>query len=240
MKIELKYVTLHSPDELLAYWFISHDFAEALGVEYSRDAARALKKAIGPKLARIDYEADVVIVRISRGENVIPTLTAIYDRLGWDKAELADVAKQVAVFKRPRRRKIAVGDVFLIPLGADLFGLGQVLDIIYTAPTVAVFTCLGTADDLSENDISDCQALTILHIHGNSLYKGDWRVIGTAPVRLDPASGPGRKLGEVGSSSWGRDGPITHLLLAHAGRRPWELGYQDPTYLRSLVLVKTD
>lgn len=237
MNITLKQITLHSPDELLGYWFVSHDFAEPLGLGHSRDAARALKSAIGPKLARIDYEADAVTVRVSRNDNVIPTLTAIYDLLGWDKAELADVAAQVSAFKRPRARKIAVGDAFLIPLATNLCGLGQVLDIHFKFPTVAVFTSLGTAEELSSLDLTRCEPLTILHIHGNALYKGEWPIIGAAPVWLDPASGPGRKQGEVGSSSHGGDGPIANLLLAHAGLRSWEEGYHDPSYLRKLVLA---
>jgi hypothetical protein len=229
---------LFSPDELTSYWFVSHDFAGAMGLEFSRDAARELKKAIGPGRARIDYEADAVTVRISRKENVIPTLAAIYHRIGWDKSELDSITPQVMACKRPRPRKIAIGDVFLVPFAPERFGLGQVLDVNYKFPTVAVFTSVGTAEELAARPVSGCDALTILHIHGNALYKGQWPVIGSAPVKLDPAAGPGRKTGEVGSTTWGGDGPIVDLLGAFVGLRTWEEGYHDPNDLRKLVLLR--
>jgi len=33
MKLTPRHFTLHSPDEILPYWFVSHDFAQLHGVE---------------------------------------------------------------------------------------------------------------------------------------------------------------------------------------------------------------
>jgi hypothetical protein len=235
MELTLSHVRLFSPDELLPYWFVSHDFAGALGLEYSRDAAKILRRAIPPGGGKIDYEADAVTLWISRNDRVIPTLMAIYQRLGWDTAELAEIEAQVLAFKRPRPRKVSVGDVFLVPVAPDLFGLGQVLDINHKAPTVAIFTCLGSSKDLERFTISEGKALTILHILGDSLYKGQWPIVGSNEVRLDASSGPGGKRFGEGSMSCG-DEPIVELLKAYAGLRTWEEGYHDPNELRKLVL----
>lgn len=237
MDIKLGHIKLYSPDELSSYWFVRHDFAGAFGLEYSRDAAKFLKQVLPRGGARIDYEADAVTLWISRNDRLIPTLMAIYQRLGWDTAELTEIAQEVLAFKRPRPRKVAVGDVFLIPVASDLFGLGQVLDMNYKAPTVAIFTHLGSSAELECFEISKGKPLTILHILGNSLYNGQWRVIGSDKVRLDPSCGPGGKQFDVGSTSWSGDGPIVDLLQAYAGLRSWEEGYHDPNYLRKLVLT---
>jgi hypothetical protein len=236
MELTLNHIKLFSPDELLSYWFVTYDFAGALGLEYSRDAAKILKRALPPGGAKIDYEADVVTLRISGNDRVIPTLMAIYQQLGWDTAELIEIEPQILAFKRPRPRKVAVGDVFLVPVAPGLFGLGQVLDIHHKAPTVAIFTRLGSSADLERFAISEGKPLTILHIGGNSLYKGQWRIIGSSDVHLDPSCGPGGNRFDVGSTSWGGDGPIVDLLKAYAGSRSWEEGYRDPNELRKLVL----
>ncbi len=236
MEFELSHLRLFPPDELLSYWFVTHDFAGAFGLEHSQDAAKILKRALPPRGAKIDYEADVVTVWISRNDRVIPTLMAIYGQLGWDTAELIEIEPQILAFKRPRPRKVSVGDVFLIPVVPDVFGVGQVLDINYNAPTVAIFTRLGESSDLEHFAVAEGQPLTILHIGGNSLYKGQWRIIGRCEVKLDPSCGPGGKQFEVGSTSWGGDGPIVDLLKAFAGLRSWEEGFHDPNVLRNLVL----
>jgi hypothetical protein len=236
MELTLSHVRLFSPDELRAYWFVSHDFAGALGLEYSRDAAKILKRAVPPGGGKVDYEANAVTLRISRNDHVIPTLMAVYQCLGWDTAELAEIEPQILAFKRPRPRKVSVGDVFRVPVAPDLFGLGQVLDINYKAPTVAIFTCRRSSKDLERFTISEGKALAILHIGGDSLYKGQWPIIGSSEVRLDPSSGPGGKCFGEGSTTFGGDGPIVNLLRAYAGLQTWEEGYYNPNELRKLVL----
>lgn len=237
MKFQLAHLSLFPPDELLSYWFVSHDFAAELKLDYSRQAAAALKGAVAPRGVRIDYEADAVTIRISRNELVIPTLESIYALIGWETAELAQLKPQVERFKRPRPRSLSVGDIFHIPFAPDLVGLGQVLDINQKAPTVAIFTCVGSSSEVLPTKLPDARPLTILHIGGNSLYKGAWSVVGSVTPTHDPTSGPGGKLFTVGSKSYGGDGPIVRLLQAHAGIRSWSEGFHDPHYLEQLVLA---
>jgi hypothetical protein len=236
MEIKLAHFTLHSPDELLSYWFVSHDFAGALGLEYSKEAAKVLKKTISTHGIKIDYEADAVTVRTSRKAAVIPALREIYRCAGWDAGELDGIESQVLTFKRPQRRAVSTGDVFLVPIDVDLFGMGQVLDLSYRIPTIAVFSCTGKAAEMENRRPEHCSVLTIVHIHGSSLYTGRWPIIGSAPVELDPGSGPKGRLGTVGSSNYGGDGPVRELLRAHAGLDDWVPMFGDPAHLRKLVM----
>jgi hypothetical protein len=236
MEIKLAHFVLHSPDELLSYWFVSHDFAGALGLEYSKEAAKILKNAISTRGVKIDYEADAVTVRTSRQAAVVPALREIYRCVGWDAGELDRIESQVLRFKRPRPRPVATGDVFLIPIDVDLFGIGQVLDLTHGIPTIAVFSCSGKAVEMENRRPENCTVLTIVHIHGSSLYKGQWPVIGRASVELDPGSGPKGRLGTVGSSNYGGDGPVRELLRAHAGLDGWVPMFGDPAHLRKLVM----
>ena len=83
--------TLHAPSATMSYWFVSHDFAEVLGMEYSENAARELKQLLKGFRVSIDFEADAVTLRIRRNDDVIPVLRSIYARADWDPIELAAI-----------------------------------------------------------------------------------------------------------------------------------------------------
>ena len=237
MQFPLSHFTLHAPSVALAYWFVSHDFAEALGLEYSRDAARELKQLVGHLGARVDYEADAVTLRIKRNENVVPTLCAIYARMQWDTAELQQIEASILAHKRPRPKKISAGDTFLIPIADGVYGLGQVLDVQYKAPTVAVFRSVGPAADIEGSDPTKLRPLAILHLGlGCSLFTGDWPVIGSHRVAHSPAGGTSGARYAIGAISWGDDGYTIELLRAHAGLDTWEQDFADPNWLRKHVL----
>lgn len=236
-RFTLSRFALCAPDAALAYWFVSHDFAGALGVEYSRDAAKELKQLLHGLRVQIDYEADEVTLRIKSKDDVIPALRRIYERLGWPVAELDQLEAAVRNYERPRPRKIAKGDTFLIPLGDGIYGLGQVLDAGRQAPTVAVFPWTGGAQEVAAHDPGSGRPLTILHLGvGCSLITGEWTVIASHPVVHSASAGPGGKRDTVGCRSYGGDGPVVRLLRAHAGLATWEEGFADPDYLRKLVL----
>lgn len=236
-RFPLRRFALCAPDAALAYWFVSHDFAGALGVEYSRDAAKELEALLRDLCVRIDYEADDVTLRIKSKDDVLPALRLIYARAGWDTAELDAIEVPVRDYKRPRPRKVAEGDAFLIPLGGEVFGLGQVLDNSDGAPTVAVFPWIGSASDVQQRDPRASRPLTILHLGlGCSLFTGEWPVVASHQVVHSPSAGPGGARNAVGARSYGGDGPVVELLRAHAGLDTWEQGFADPGYLRKLVL----
>lgn len=236
VKIELKTITLFAPDELLSYWWISHDFAGELGLEYSSEAAETLKRVLGPLGAHVDYEADAVTLRITKKASIVPVIHTLFSELGWDDIDLSELEKRITQFKRPRPRSISVGDTFLVPITTETWGLGQVLALNYKAPTIAIYRIVGGNTELEDAELGELRLLTILHIAGNSLYKGEWPVLRNSPVLHDPNLGPGGKIFTVGSISFGGDGPVINLLLAYMGLQQWEQGYADPNYLRRLVL----
>ncbi len=237
MEIVLSRITLFAPDEMTSRWSISHDFAGEFGLEYSSEAAGRLRKAL-PRGAQIEYEADAVTVTIAKRSNVVPALLAVYECLGWDPAEVLAAGPRILAYERPRPRKIAVGDVFLVPVAEDQFGIGQVLDVHYGHPTVAVFRVTGTEGELEVGHAQICRGrpLTILHTLGNSLLTGKWRIIGNERVRLNPSSGPGGKMFEVGSVSYGWDGPVVQILRAHIGIGPWNPYPKEEDSLVHLVM----
>lgn len=233
----LSHFLLHAPSEMLGYWFVSYDFADALELEYSRQAAKELKQILDGLRVRIDYEADAVTLRIRRNEDVIPVLRSIYQRVRWDPAELEQIERSVRDYKRPRAKKVAVGDVFLIPISDERFGLGQVLDLRRKAPTVAVFPFVGPAPEVQIKDPVQTKPLAILHLGpGCSLFTGKWPVIGSRPVAHSPAAGHSGDRDSVGAISWGGDGYVVQLLRTNAGLDSWEQDFADPNYLRKLVL----
>jgi hypothetical protein len=237
VEIQLSRLTLFAPDEMTSRWFISRDFAGDFGLEYSSEAAKLLRKAL-PRGAEVEYEADAVTVTIARKSNVVPALLAIYECLGWDPAEVLAAEPRVLSYKRPQPRKLAVGDVFLVPVAEGLFGIGQVLDVHYGHPTVAVFRVTGAEGELELGQAQICRSkpLTILHTLGNSLLMGKWRIIGNRGVRLNASSGPGGEIHQVGSVSYGWDGPVVEILRAHIGIGPWNPYPREQDSLVHLVM----
>ena len=132
-------------------------------------------RRILPRSVRIDYEADFVNLGIARRANIDPALTAIYERLGWDQAELAELAPKVLSFKCPRAHPIRIGDVFRIPVTGELFALGQVLYAEDIGQTIAVFPPVAPRAELKADLVKTTKPLTILHVIGVSLLKGEWR-----------------------------------------------------------------
>jgi hypothetical protein len=236
VNFKLTHFELFAPDELRSYWFISHDFAGLLGLEYSTEAAAAIKAVVASRGVEVEHEADAVTLRIRRKELVIATLLSLYEAFGWDASEIHRIAPQIDSFKRPRPRVLSPGDVFLVPAAADLVGLGQILELNHKSPTIAIFTRRGPLDEFPLTELARSKLLTVLHTTGLSLYKGDWPVVGSVAPFHDPASGPGGRMFEVGSKSYGGDGPVLALLQATAGRRSWSEGFHDPGYLRNLVM----
>lgn len=236
-RFALSHFSLYAPSEGLPYWFVSHDFADALHLEYSRDAARQLEQLLGGLGVRVDHEADAVTLRIKRDEDVIAALRALYTHVGWDPAELERIAESIRNFKRPRARKIAAGDTFLIPIGNDMVGLGQILEVRRKVPTVAVFRCVGLARDVERENPAALKPLAIQHLGlGCSLLSGQWPIVSSHPVIHSPAGGHGGARDGIGAVSFGGDGYIVELLRAHAGLDSWEQGFADPDYLRKFVL----
>jgi hypothetical protein len=222
---------------MLGYWFVSHDFADDLGLEYSNEAAKELKQLLSRLRVRIDCEGDAVTLRIRRNEDVIPVLRSIYERVGWELVELEKIESAVLAYQRPRAKRIATGDTFLIPISEDVFGLGQVLELTHKAPTVAVFPCVGAAPEVQSKDPASLKPLSILHLGlGCSLYTGRWPVVASHAVIHSPAAGPGGDRDSIGAVSYGSDGPVVELLRAYVGLDAWEHGFADRDYLRKLVL----
>lgn len=238
-RFDLSHFSLHAPSEGLSYWFVSHDFAGALQLDYSRDAARQLQQLLGGLGVRVEHEADAVTLRVKRTDDVMPALRAIYTHAGWDQGELDRIAESVRAFKRPRPKKIAAGDTFLIPIADDVVGLGQVLEVRHKAPTVAVFRCVGAARDVEQRNPTALKPLAIQHLGlGCSLLTGEWPIIASHRVAHSPAAGRGGARDTIGAISFGGDGYIVELLRAHAGLDTWEQGFADPNYLRKFVLAE--
>lgn len=238
-EFHLSHFSLHAPSAALSYWFVSHDFADVLDVDYTKEAARQLEQLLGGLGVRVDHEADAVTLRIKRNENVIPALRSIYAHAGWEPSELDRIAESVRTFKRPRAKKIAAGDTFLIPIGVDVVGLGQVLEVRYRAPTVAVFRCVGAARAVEQENPASLKPLSILHLGlGCSLLTGEWPIISSHRVAHSPAAGRGGDRDSIGAISFGGDGYVVELLRAHAGLDTWEQGFADPDYLRKFVLAE--
>jgi hypothetical protein len=211
------------------FW-LSCDLGEHLGVD-NHEAGRLLRAALKAAAAskppgRISVEAtlDWVIVEAGNARAMMHLLdllaaTPAGPRLGLDPAALASAGQALAAHRRPRRQPWALGDVFTVPVGdsdGTLAG-GQIVGVHERLPTCALFDFRSSQDqEVDPIEVVTSRTITILHSLGTDLADGTWRVVGDAPVTVDPWSG------RHGAARSGRtwDG-LGSVAEAWFGQRPW-------------------
>ena len=233
-KDTIKYgnIYIFMPDESSNCFYIFEDLAEQFGVKYQSEAVSLLRAElknranIKPK-PTIDYEADNTSIS-SRSANTIFKVVEIINGLSISQlqATLTDEEKetiflQLKAWKKPKKKKWQVGDVFSMELKDGSFMFGQVIGWqtigthVTKSPTCAVFELRKQTASVSEVELKNIRIITTQNIGGEYLDKGMFPVILKTELLTDSKF--------VDQYSIGGDSHLVDLGNAYWALEPWNV-----------------
>lgn len=253
-------IKIQLPDENGSSFTIFEDCAELFGQEFQREAYELLKakiKGLKPQPI-VDYESDYLHITTTNVDTIISIIQAIIElsttnyKSEFPTIDINELRKQFSSAKknRPKPKTWQTGDVFILPLRDNSFTVGQVLDKKYC--TCALFDTRTNEKTLSSFDFKKLKPISILHLsNGDLLNNGKWEILFNEQVTINPKSGSGGKMGDIGSISYGQCRALTNLAEAYWGLTPWntlaEENYYDTVLLKNIsrptsavVLSSTD
>jgi hypothetical protein len=134
------------------------------------------------------------------------------------------------------------GRLFLIPLKADGFGIGQIVE--NHGKPLGAYSCLFFSkklstpkDTFSFDDLSN-RLISIQFVTPDLLWNGHWDVLSIEPVFVPEEkfiSRPFQQKGSYVGANVVGSGNITEFLSAWHGQKPWNMVY-DPEYFDKLLL----
>jgi hypothetical protein len=222
-KLQLGFLEIFFPDASdSTFWFMA-DLVPHLRVGYQHEAEGLLKKAwrakTGAGRLSLDHEADFTFAHASKPETIVAAAALVHELAGapLEAAAIEAALAQLRAWKRPRRQRWKVGDVFAIRMLDSAAAYGQVLGHhIVKSPTTLLFETRHTGADLAIDDILALPIISILHTDGSLLDSGRWRVLGNAEPVVSPHCGPWKDRG-ISTA----DSAIEYLANAWYGLEDW-------------------
>ena len=225
------------PNESFNHFSIFEDLAERFDVEYQSEAVSLLKNELKKHVdvkpqPNIDYEADNTSIT-SRSADTIFKVVEIVNRLsiGRLQATLSDEEREIILaklkaWKRPKKKKWQVGDVFSMELkdGSYMFGqiIGwQTIDThVLKSPTCAVFELRKPTATVSDAELKESKVICIQNTGNEYLDTGAFPVLfGIEPLISSDGVDQYHTMG---------DQHLLDLGNAYYGLEPWNVwGSED-------------
>lgn len=238
-------IKVNFPDENENSFSIFEDCADFFGQEFQSDAYKLLKsrlKDTKPKPS-MDYEGDYLHISSANVDTIISTIEAIIELSNSDnqtkfpRLDIDDLKKEFTIAKinRPKPKSWNTGDVFFVPLCDGSFTFGQVLNKNQCTCVVYEFRSL-IPQSITQANFSGLKPISILHLsNGDFLNNGHWGILFNEKPTLNPDSGHGGKMNEIGSVSYGSCKALTDLAEAYWGLTPWNTLYKEDYYDKMLL-----
>ena len=237
-------INISLPDESFSCFWIFEDLAERFGFEYQSEAVALLKRElknqadIKPKPS-IDYEADNTHIQ-SRNADTIFKVVEIVNRLSVNEFQVTLSQKEsetilasLKSWKKPKKKKWQVGDIFSIALKDGSFMFGQIIGWqtidrrMIKNPTCAVFELRKTTATVSVAELKESRAICTHNTDSEYLDKGIF------PIRLR-----GIELiisaRNVDQKRTIGDQHLLDLCNAYCGLEPWNVMYKE-TYFDEML-----
>lgn len=193
------------PDEASEVFSIFTDLTVAFGVTYQSEAYALLvatlkDKALRPK-PKLDYESDYIDISSRSAQTILAVAQTIHDltlphlKSSLSQDELASIEQALKSYKRPKKKKWQVGDVFAMPLRTGEFGFGQVVGTHLTAksPILAVFEVKSNHPDISLTDLRSKRVICVCNSDQEELAKGIYPILYPADLLASPEQVPNPK-----------------------------------------------
>lgn len=185
------------PDQVSGVFSIFTDLTAAFGVSYQSEAyellvARLKDKALRPK-PNLDYESDYTDISSRSAQTIFRVACTIHEltlphlKSQMSQEELADIEQALTAYKRPKKKKWQVGDVFAMPLKTGEFGFGQVVGTYLAAsPIVAVFDVKSDRPAVRLEELRTRRVICVWNSEPEELAKGIYPVLYQADLLAFP------------------------------------------------------
>ncbi|WP_342043809.1 Imm26 family immunity protein [Bacillus sp. OTU2372] len=190
MEIKIGALTIYFPDASSSDFFIIEDLAEFFGFETSLEAATFIKKKLKNRMEyplkklKIDYETNGIFITSKNGEIIVEAAIIINELINIEikNSEIVEVIKSVKNFKRPKKQRWVVADIFSIPLKNGSFSFGQIIKKDELGfPLCCLFDLVSNEVEEIHNIINE-NVVSILPISSQSLDNHTWKIIGNKSV----------------------------------------------------------
>ncbi|MBP8083829.1 MAG: hypothetical protein KAZ87_11575 [Spirochaetes bacterium] len=239
--IEISY-----PNENEACFTIFENLADLFDCEVQSDAVKLLKDALKiiPDLKPkpdIDYESDFTHITSRSPDTILKVANTIHNLINLPKPSISLeehnlISLDLKSWKRPKRQKWNIGDIFAIKLDDGFYSYGQVLGIhTYKSPTNCLFEIKSDKLMIPIEAIISSRILTILHCDACYLSDYSFQIIYNHKVLANPNSGPWGKCESHVGQTTGSDGHILDLANAWWGLIPWNVMHDEDYYDQHLL-----
>lgn len=245
MEVKIGVLKIYFPDASSSDFFINEDLAEIFGFETSQETAKYVKKKLKDKMEssfkglKIDYETNGIFIASKKGEVIVEAAILINDLINFEinNSDITEVIELVKNFKRPKKQKWTVGDIFYVPLSNGSFSYGQIIKDNDGFPTCCLF-------ELNSNEINDINSIinskivSVLPISPYSLDNHSWKIIGSTGVVInveEVVKGQPKKYKRRITQNTFGDDSLKNLSEALNGIRPWNENVNENEYDKMLL-----
>ncbi|MEH7514977.1 hypothetical protein V7146_19860 [Gottfriedia acidiceleris] len=232
------------PNPSISYFYIAEDIADFFKMETNYEAVKYFRKILRENMEIKDYkkiefdrESSEVVIRTSNALVMLEIVVIMNKIINFElsKEEIRKVEQQLISYKRPKKQKWSIGDLFLISLSNDSYALGQVVWLSYSEPVCGLFD-INFREIPEFVEIENYNYISVLSVTSCSLDNYSWKVIGNKNVLIDKNEVDRRHIGEseIGSISHTSD-VLDDLAEAYFGIQPWNVMYDEDDYDQLLL-----
>ncbi|MEH7349357.1 hypothetical protein [Gottfriedia acidiceleris] len=232
------------PNPSISYFYIAEDIADFFKMETNYEAVKYFRKILRENMEIKDYkkiefdrESSEVVIRTSNALVMLEIVVIMNKIINFElsKEEIRKVEQQLISYKRPKKQKWSIGDLFLISLSNDSYALGQVVWLSYSEPVCGLFD-INFREIPEFVEIENYNYISVLSVTSCSLDNYSWKVIGNKNVLIDKSEVDRRHIGEseIGSISHTSD-VLDDLAEAYFGIQPWNVMYDEDDYDQLLL-----
>ncbi|ASI76761.1 immunity 26 domain-containing protein [Bacillus pacificus] len=170
--LQIGKIRMFIPDFSSKEYIIFEDLAELLDLETNYDAMKFVRnqiKEVGIKgKVRFDSESDCVEIYSTNGKTLLQVAILVNELIDeeFTFTNQREYEQFIGSWKRPKKQKWKVGDVFSIPLPNETYFFGQIVELMEDVFPLCVIFDWHLKTVPTKEDIDNANILTALMLNG--------------------------------------------------------------------------